>query len=127
MGAFPEMQESGSGLHFVHKVFARLHRHRDLSRLPYTYDLQSAYFRVASTEYRSARLRLNLRYGLFDLQSADVFRFFIRKLRLAWIVGFVFFNEEYLIARVDFIVALRRTRGQRRWTLRSPSPLSSGL
>ena len=41
--------------------------------------------------------------------------------------AWAFFNEEYLIAPVDFIVALRRTRGQRRWTLRSPSPLSSGL
>ena len=38
-----------------------------------------------------------------------------------------FFNEEYLIALVDFIVALRRTKGRRRWTLRSPSPPSSGL
>ena len=38
-----------------------------------------------------------------------------------------FFHEEYLIASVDFIVALRRTKGRRRWTLRSPSPPSSGL
>ena len=81
--AFPEMQESGGGLHFVHKVFAYLLRHRDLSRLPYTYDLQSAISRAAGTEYRSARLRLNLRYGLFDLQSADVLCSFIRNLRLA--------------------------------------------
>ena len=42
----------------------------------------------------------------------------IRKLRLAYIVCFAFFHEEYHIALVDFIVALRRTRGQRRWTLR---------
>ena len=48
--------------------------------------------------------------------------FFIRNRRLALIVCFGFFNEEYLIAPVDFIVALRRTKGRRRWTLRSPSP-----
>ena len=59
-------------------VRACLLRHRDLSRLPYTYDLQSAYFRAAGTEYRSARLRLHLRYGLFDLQSADFLCSFIR-------------------------------------------------
>ncbi len=78
-------------------------------------------------QYRAARLLLNLRYGLFDLQSADFFRFFIRNQRLAWIAFFAFFHEEYLIAPVDFIVALRRTRGRRRRTLRSPSPPSSGL
>ena len=38
-----------------------------------------------------------------------------------------FTRGEYHVIRVDFIVALRRTRGQRRWTLRSPSPPSSGL
>ena len=43
---------------------------------------------------------------------------FIRKRRFALVVYFFFFNEEYLIVPVDFIVALRRTRGQRRWTLR---------
>ena len=80
-----------------------------------------------SIQYRAARLLLNLRYGLFDLQSADFFRFFIRNQRLAWIAFFAFFHEEYLIAPVDFIVALRRTKGRRRRTLRSPSPPSSGL
>ena len=39
----------------------------------------------------------------------------------------VFTNAEYRIALVDFIVALRRTRGQRRRTLRSPPSPSSGL
>ena len=39
----------------------------------------------------------------------------------------VFTNAEYRIALVDFIVALRRTKGRRRRTLRSPSPPSSGL
>ena len=38
-----------------------------------------------------------------------------------------FFNEKYLIAPVDFIVALRRTKGRGRRTLRSPPSPSSGL
>ena len=38
-----------------------------------------------------------------------------------------FTRGEYHIALVDFIVALRRTKGRRRRTLRSPSPPSSGL
>ena len=38
-----------------------------------------------------------------------------------------FTRDEYHIALVDFIVALRRTKGRRRRTLRSPSPPSSGL
>ena len=40
-------------------------------------------------------------------------------------IGFT--NAEYHIVCVDFIVALRRTKGRRRRTLRSPSPPSSGL
>ena len=80
-----------------------------------------------SIQYRAARLWLCLRYGLFDLQSADFFRFFIRNQRLAWIAFFAFFHEEYLIAPVDFIVALRRTKGRGRRTLRSPPSPSSGL
>ena len=63
----------------------------------------------------------------FDLQSADFLCFIIRKLRFAGIVCIAFLNAEYLIALVDFIIALRRTKGRRRWTLRSPSPPSSGL
>ena len=51
----------------------------------------------------------------------------IRDLRLAVVVSFVFLNEEYLIAPVDFIVALRRTKGRGRRTLRSPPSPSSGL
>ncbi len=38
-----------------------------------------------------------------------------------------FFNKEYHIALVDFIVALRRTKGRGRRTLRSPPSPSSGL
>ena len=53
--------------------------------------------------------------------------FIIRKLRLAVVVCIAFFNEEYLIALVDFIVALRRTKGRGRRTLRSPPSPSSGL
>ena len=69
----------------------------------------------------------------FDLQSAyqtafaDFLCFIIRKLRLAVVVCIAFFNEEYLISLVDFIVALRRTKGRRRRTLRSPPSPSSGL
>ena len=53
--------------------------------------------------------------------------FFIRKLRLAYGVCSGFTRDEYHVIRVDFIVALRRTKGRRRRTLRSPSPPSSGL
>ena len=69
----------------------------------------------------------------FDLQSAyqtafaDFLCFIIRKLRLALVVYSGFTRGEYHIALVDFIVALRRTKGRRRRTLRSPSPPSSGL
>ena len=38
-----------------------------------------------------------------------------------------FTRGEYRVVIVDFIVALRRTKGRRRRTLRSPSPPSSGL
>ena len=63
----------------------------------------------------------------YDLQSADFLCFIIRKLRFAGIVCIVFLNAEYRIALVDFIVALRRTKGRGRRTLRSPPSPSSGL
>ena len=63
----------------------------------------------------------------FDLQSVDFLCFIIRNRRLAYVVCIGFFNEEYLIALVDFIVALRRTKGRGRRTLRSPPSPSSGL
>ena len=63
----------------------------------------------------------------FDLQSADFLCFIIRKLRWALVVCLFFSNAEYLIALVDFIVALRRTKGRGRRTLRSPPSPSSGL
>ena len=46
---------------------------------------------------------------------------------MAVVVFIGFTNGEYRIVIVDFIVALRRTKGRRRRTLRSPSPPSSGL
>ena len=52
---------------------------------------------------------------------------FIRNRRCSLVVSFGFFHEEYLIALVDFIVALRRTKGRGRRTLRSPPSPSSGL
>ena len=72
----------------------------------------------------------------FDLQSADwccnlqlayILFYFIRKLRFAVVVCIAFFHEEYRIVIVDFIVALRRTKGRGRRTLRSPPSPSSGL
>ena len=53
--------------------------------------------------------------------------FIIRNLRFALVVCFAFFHEEYRIALVDLIVALRRTKGRGRRTLRSPPSPSSGL
>ena len=44
--------------------------------------------------------------------------FFIRNRRYSLIFLSGFTRGEYHVIRVDFIVALRRTRGQRRWTLR---------
>ena len=55
------------------------------------------------------------------------FCFIIRKLRLSLVVYSGFTRGEYHIVCVDFIVALRRTKGRGRRTLRSPSPPSSGL
>ena len=51
----------------------------------------------------------------------------LRKLRLAYGFCSGFTRGEYHVIRVDFIVALRRTKGRGRRTLRSPSPPSSGL
>ena len=84
--------------------------------------------RAAGTKYRSARLRLNLRYGydrdLSRLPSGIFCShwrlaldrwFFIRNRRYALGGSFVFINEEYLIALVDFIYSsrgrLERDRG----------------
>ena len=61
-------------------------------------------------------------WGIFAF--AYVLCFFIRNLRLAWIACFVFLNEEYLIARVDFIAPCGGTKGQGRRDLRIPPSLS---
>ena len=63
----------------------------------------------------------------YPILLSDFLCFIIRNRRLAYIVCFAFFNEEYRIAPVDFIVALRRTKGRGRRTLRSPPSPSSGL
>ena len=68
-----------------------------------------------------------LQYGYLDLQSANFFRFFIRNLRYSFDLLSGFTSEEYHVIRVDFIVALRRTKGRGRRTLRSPPSPSSGL
>ena len=68
-----------------------------------------------------------LQYGFLDLQSADFFRFFIRNLRYSFDLLSGFTRGEYHVIRVDFIVALRRTKGRGRRTLRSPPSPSSGL
>ena len=92
--------------------------------------------------YRAARLRLYLRAGaltcsrrigvvtcgwLIKLRSAYILCYFIRNRRYSLVVYSGFTSGEYHVIRVDFIVALRRTKGRRRRTLRSPSPPSSGL
>ena len=64
---------------------------------------------------------------LWKLRLAVVVCFIIRKRRLAYVVCIDFTNEEYHVIRVDFIVALRRTKGRGRRTLRSPPSPSSGL
>ena len=64
---------------------------------------------------------------LIKLRSAYILCYFIRNRRFALVVSFVFLNAEYRIALVDLIVALRRTKGRGRRTLRSPPSPSSGL
>ena len=99
---------------------------RQVSRMPWHPVLCRAFSLYlgagALTCSRLIKLRLPIK-----LRLAWGSCFIIRKRRFAYIVCIAFFNEEYLIAPVDFIVALRRTKGRRRRTLRSPSPPSSGL
>ena len=64
---------------------------------------------------------------LIKLRLAYILCYFIRKRRCSYIVCIGFTNAEYRIALVDFIVALRRTKGRGRRTLRSPPSPSSGL
>ena len=58
---------------------------------------------------------------------AYILCFIIRNRRWALIVYSGFTSGEYRIVCVDFIVALRRTKGRGRRTLRSPPSPSSGL
>ena len=106
---------------------------RDLSRALMFSTCSRRYSRAAGTRMRqhpvpsrAASVVLAVQ-ATYDLQSADFFRFFIRNLRFALIVSFGFFHEEYHIVCVDLIVALRRTKGRGRRTLRSPPSPSSGL
>ena len=84
-------------------------------------------------QYRAARLRRTCGTAIYDLQSAyqtafaDFLCYFIRNRRCSYIVCIGFTNAEYHVIRVDFIVALRRTKGRGRRTLRSPPSPSSGL
>ena len=77
--------------------------------------------------YRPARFRYTCSTAIYDLQSADFLRFFIRNLRYSFDLLSGFTRGEYHIVCVDFIVALRRTKGRGRRTLRSPPSPSSGL
>ena len=93
-------------------------------------------------QYRAARRQRTCGTGLFDLQSAD----WCCNLQSAYqtavgLYPWLFYKEstlffgfysgftrgEYHVIRVDFIVALRRTKGRGRRTLRSPPSPSSGL
>ena len=75
---FRKCRKAGVGCILFTKCSRVLLRHRDLSRLPYTYDLQSAYVPCGryGVPIRAATPNLfgecTLRYGLFDLQSAYV-------------------------------------------------------
>ena len=120
---------------------------RDVSRALYILIRSRLYSRAAGTRMRqhpvpSRAAWTYLRYGLFDLQSADwccnlrlayqtAFGLypllFIRNRRYSLVVYSGFTSGEYHVIRVDFIVALRRTKGRGRRTLRSPPSPSSGL
>ena len=95
-------------------------------------------------QYRAARLGCTCGTAIYDLQSADFLC--LSDLQSAYQTAFglyplLFYKEstlffgfysgftsgEYRIALVDFIVALRRTKGRGRRTLRSPPSPSSGL
>ena len=64
---------------------------------------------------------------LIKLRLDYILCYFIRNLRCSLVVCFCFTRGEYHVIRVDFIVALRRTKGRGRRTLRSPPSPSSGL
>ena len=87
-------------------------------------------FRAACTYLRAGALTCSLPTKLrlvIKLRLAYVFCYFIRKLRYSLDFSSGFTRGEYHIVCVDFIVALRRTKGRGRRTLRSPPSPSSGL
>ena len=105
---------------------------RDLVPRLLFFDLQSADFArqvrgCRGIQYRAARLGCTCSTAIYDLQSADFLCFIIRNRRYSFDLLSGFTRGEYHVIRVDFIVALRRTKGRGRRTLRSPSPPSSGL
>ena len=63
----------------------------------------------------------------YQTAFAYILCFIIRNRRFALVVYSGFTRGEYHVIRVDFIVALRRTKGRGRRTLRSPPSPSSGL
>ena len=74
--------------------------------------------RRAASAVLAVRLTELVRW--FDLQSADFLCFIIRNLRYSLNLLSGFTSGEYHVIRVDLIVALRRTKGRGRRTLRSP-------
>ena len=91
-------------------------------------DLQSAYQTAFADQTAFANF-----FCLFDLQSAyqTAFGLYLMFYYKETASGFGLFSgftrDEYHVIRVDFIVALRRTKGRGRRTLRSPPSPSSGL
>ena len=64
---------------------------------------------------------------LIKLRLAYILCYFIRNRRYSFDLLSGFTRGEYHVIRVDFIIALRRTKGRGRRTLRSPPSPSSGL
>ena len=73
------------------------------------------------------RLCISTCSRLIKLRSAYILCYFIRNRRYSFDLLSGFTRGEYHVIRVDFIVALRRTKGRGRRTLRSPPSPSSGL
>ena len=82
---------------------------------------------VACFFIRNLRLAWIACFFIRNLRFACIACFFIRNLRFACIACFVFLNEEYLIARVDFIAPCGGTKEWGRRDLRIPPSPPSGL
>ena len=100
------------------RIISRRQAHRTCSvaELVRCFDLQSADFFCLSDLQSAYQPAFGLYPLLFYKESALFFEFYS---------GFT--SREYHVIRVDFIVALRRTKGRGRRTLRSPPSPSSGL